>query len=203
MRFCELVGSYGARGALVPALVAAIKEISQNPNNDTIPKEAWSTWVTPAKTAAGIGWREFSERIRTAYCGSTLFRHGLSRERLTRVAEALKSPILFSLAHSDAYWDEVASVVSLGTEEVFDATVPETHNFVAGDFIVHNSIEQDADVVMFIYREDKVKENTDRKNIAEIRIEKHRNGPTGKVELFFHEETASFRSLAKNYEEPL
>lgn len=65
------------------------------------------------------------------------------------------------------------------------------------------SIEQDADVVMFIYREDKVRENTDRKNIAEIRIEKHRNGPTGRIELFFNEESASFRSLAKHLEEPM
>ena len=64
------------------------------------------------------------------------------------------------------------------------------------------SIEQDADVVMFIYREDKDRKNTERKNIAEIHIEKHRNGPTGKIELFFHEDTASFRSIAKHYEEP-
>lgn len=65
------------------------------------------------------------------------------------------------------------------------------------------SIEQDADVVMFIYREDKVKENSDRKNIADILIEKHRNGPTGKVQVYFHEETASFRSIAKHFEEPI
>lgn len=64
------------------------------------------------------------------------------------------------------------------------------------------SIEQDADVVMFIYREDKVKENSERKNIADILIEKHRNGPTGRIELYFHEETATFRSIAKHLEEP-
>lgn len=63
------------------------------------------------------------------------------------------------------------------------------------------SIEQDADVVMFIYRADKVRKNTERKNIAEIMIEKHRNGPTGKVELYFDEETASFHSVAKHFEE--
>ncbi len=63
------------------------------------------------------------------------------------------------------------------------------------------SIEQDADVVFFIYREDKVKKNTDRKNIAEILIEKHRNGPTGRVELYFDEQTVSFRSIAKHFEE--
>ena len=63
------------------------------------------------------------------------------------------------------------------------------------------SIEQDSDVVMFIYREDKVKKNTDRKNICDILIEKHRNGPTGRVELYFSEETVSFRSIAKHFEE--
>lgn len=65
------------------------------------------------------------------------------------------------------------------------------------------TIEQDSDVVMFIYREDKARDNSDKKNIAEILIEKHRNGPTGKIELFFHEESASFRSLEKHHEEIL
>ena len=59
------------------------------------------------------------------------------------------------------------------------------------------SIEQDADVVLMIYREDKVKKDTERKNIAEIRIEKHRNGPTGMVELYFNENCVSFKNLDK------
>lgn len=64
------------------------------------------------------------------------------------------------------------------------------------------TIEQDADVVMFIYREDKAKKNTDadKKNVADILIEKHRNGPTGKIQLYFDEDETSFRSLAKNFE---
>lgn len=57
------------------------------------------------------------------------------------------------------------------------------------------SIEQDADVVMFIHREDKGKDESERTNIAEILIEKHRNGPTGRVELFFDAEHASFKDL--------
>jgi replicative DNA helicase len=60
------------------------------------------------------------------------------------------------------------------------------------------SIEQDADVVMFIHREDKYNENSDRPNIAEILIEKHRNGPVGKVDLYFDEKTTSFLSIEKN-----
>jgi len=59
------------------------------------------------------------------------------------------------------------------------------------------ALEQDADVVLFIYREDKYRENATRKNIADILIAKHRNGPVGKIELFFDEQRASFRNLEK------
>lgn len=60
------------------------------------------------------------------------------------------------------------------------------------------SIEQDADVVMFIHREDKYNENSDKPNIAEILIEKHRNGPTGKVELYFDQNKSTFLSVDKS-----
>ncbi|OHA17609.1 MAG: replicative DNA helicase [Candidatus Taylorbacteria bacterium RIFCSPHIGHO2_01_FULL_46_22b] len=59
------------------------------------------------------------------------------------------------------------------------------------------SIEQDADVVMFIHREDKYKDDSDKPNIAEIMVEKHRNGPTGKVELYFDEKKTTFLSIEK------
>lgn len=57
------------------------------------------------------------------------------------------------------------------------------------------SLEQDADVVMFIYREDRYKENSGRKNQADILIEKHRNGPTGKITLYFDQEKVMFSTL--------
>jgi len=63
------------------------------------------------------------------------------------------------------------------------------------------SLEQDADVVLFIYREDRYNTDTSRKNIADIIISKHRNGPVGKVELYFDEGRVSFRSLEKGYAE--
>lgn len=59
------------------------------------------------------------------------------------------------------------------------------------------SIEQDADVVMFIHRDDKMNETSDRPNIAEILIEKHRNGPVGKVELYFDDKKTTFLPLEK------
>ena len=59
------------------------------------------------------------------------------------------------------------------------------------------SLEQDADVVLFIYREDRYKEETENKNIAEIIIAKHRNGPIGTIKLYFDDQRASFRNLEK------
>ncbi|TSC56392.1 MAG: Replicative DNA helicase [Parcubacteria group bacterium Gr01-1014_18] len=59
------------------------------------------------------------------------------------------------------------------------------------------SIEQDADVVMFIHREDKFKSATEKNNIAEIHVAKHRNGPVGKADLFFRENRASFENIDK------
>lgn len=64
------------------------------------------------------------------------------------------------------------------------------------------SIEQDADVVAFIYREDYYNPETDRKNITDIFIKKHRNGPTGSVELYFDKEKQRFRSIDNRHQAP-
>ena len=63
------------------------------------------------------------------------------------------------------------------------------------------SLEQDADVVLLIFREDLAHKNSEKKNIAEIIIAKHRNGPTGSVELYFNQDKVSFQNLAKQYDE--
>ncbi|HEX5500775.1 MAG TPA: DnaB-like helicase C-terminal domain-containing protein, partial [Thermomicrobiales bacterium] len=96
---------------------------------------------------------------------------------------------------SEVYWDEIVAIEAEGVEEVYDLTVEDLHNFVAADIIVHNSIEQDADVVLFIFREDKYEEESDKKGIAEIIVAKHRNGPVGSINLRFFERTARFADL--------
>ncbi|HEU0085505.1 MAG TPA: replicative DNA helicase [Candidatus Paceibacterota bacterium] len=197
-RFLDLVGSYGARGAIIPKLKKALEEIAPVPNTDTIPREVWNLFINEEKQKADMSFRDLARSMETSYNGSALTATGLSRTRLARVANILKSDTLVHLAEADVYWDEVSSITPLGKEEVFDATVPGTHNFIAGDIIVHNSIEQDADVVMFIHREDKGKDESEKTNIAEIMIEKHRNGPTGKVELYFDEKTTTFLNLEKS-----
>ena len=64
------------------------------------------------------------------------------------------------------------------------------------------SIEQDADVVAFIYREEFYKPETERKKITDIFIKKHRNGPIGGVELYFDNEKQRFRSIDTRHSSP-
>ena len=104
-------------------------------------------------------------------------------------------------ACGDALWDEIAAIEPDGIDDVYDLTVPTYHNFVANDFIVHNSIEQDADVVIFVYREDYYNEDTDRQNIADLMVAKHRHGTTGTVSLYFRKELTQFRDLELRREE--
>jgi replicative DNA helicase len=63
------------------------------------------------------------------------------------------------------------------------------------------SIEQDADVVLFLYREDREKPDTPNKNIVEVIVSKHRNGPLGRVQLYFNETSTTFKSLEKAHTE--
>ena len=69
------------------------------------------------------------------------------------------------------------------------------HRPMLSDLRESGAIEQDADVVLFIYREDKYNENSLEKNIAEIIVAKHRNGPQGGLKLYFDEQKVSFRNL--------
>ena len=201
LKFLKSVGIAGKRKKLVPVMLKEIKKIIPNPNNDIIPKEVWRMIIEPVKEEAEISWREFSQGINTAYCGTTLFKSGLSRQRMFRVSKVLENSNILKLATSDIYWDKIVSIKPLQVEEVYDATVPSAHNFIANDIILHNSLEQDSDVVLFIYREDRYRSETPRKNIADIIIAKHRNGPVGSIELYFDERIVSFRNLEKGYPE--
>ncbi len=150
------------------------------------------------KFLAFDGWERLDEittGIRLALPRSLLYKNGIGRERAMRLAKITTCEELAKLATSDVYWDEVVSIEPDGEEEVYDLTVEDHHNFVANNIIVHNSIEQDADVVMFIYRDDVYNPESERKNIADIIVAKHRNGPVGEVSLFFQASQTRFRDL--------
>jgi replicative DNA helicase len=93
--------------------------------------------------------------------------------------------------------DEVVEIVPLGAVPTFDATVEGTHNFVANGVIAHNSLEQDADVVLFIYRDELYHPDSADRGTAEIILSKHRNGPTGLTQLAFLEHYTRFANMAR------
>jgi replicative DNA helicase len=93
-------------------------------------------------------------------------------------------------------WDEIVQLEPDGEEETYDLTVEGLHNFVANDLVVHNSIEQDADLVFFIYRDEYYNEESDQQGLAEVILAKHRNGPTGSEKLSFLKRYAKFADLA-------
>jgi len=96
---------------------------------------------------------------------------------------------------SDVYWDEILSITELGTEDVYDATVENVHNFVANDIIVHNSLEQDSDLVMFLLRREYY-DPYDKPGTAELIVAKNRHGGIGSVNLAFRKEVAQFANYA-------
>ena len=109
----------------------------------------------------------------------------------------MADPVLDALASSDVFWDEVTAIEPCGSEPVYDATVLETHNFVANGIVSENSIEQDSDVVMFIYREEIYDPKPENAGQADIIVAKHRSGPTGVVQLAFLPQYTRFANMAR------
>jgi replicative DNA helicase len=133
----------------------------------------------------------------TQFCGSAMWNRSPSRERLTRVAQVLDDADLEMVATNDVYWDEIVAVESLGEQDVFDATVLERHNFIANGVVVHNSLEQDADMVLLLHREDFYEKESPRAGEADFIVAKHRNGPTQTVTVAFQGHYSRFVDMAQ------
>jgi replicative DNA helicase len=100
-------------------------------------------------------------------------------------------------AVGDVDWDRVVEIAWVGDQPTFDATIAGTHNFLADGIVVHNSLEQDADVVMFLYRDEIYNRESPDQGIAEVIVAKHRSGPTGLVRLAFLGQYTKFANMAR------
>ncbi|HET7482469.1 MAG TPA: DnaB-like helicase C-terminal domain-containing protein, partial [Actinomycetota bacterium] len=180
----------------VKNLVDLLTPLVANRNQNTIPKEIWAR-VRNLMKEKGITHREMAALRGTTYGGTSHFRFSPSRELLTTYADLLDDPELKEIAGSDVYWDSVKSIELDGTEDVYDMTVPKLHNFIGNSACIHNSIEQDSDVVMFIYRDEVYNHDSEARGEAELIVGKHRNGPTGTVRLAFMNQYTKFASIAR------
>jgi replicative DNA helicase len=171
---------------LVPGERLALPRQLEGPNTTDQEREIQAVAMTA---------RHMQERLGNSYCGTGPYKQNIRRDRGARPARIVGSEAFHDLAMHGVYWDAIVSIVPDGEEPVYDLTVEGLHNFVANDLVVHNSIEQDADIVMFIYREEMYDQNTDKKGIAEVHIAKHRNGPVGVVPMRFEANTTRFLDL--------
>ncbi|MGZ4758667.1 MAG: replicative DNA helicase [Acidimicrobiales bacterium] len=165
-------------------------------DGDTVPRELW-TYIRKCLPHHGLTMADVESRLGIDDFVESFYANPLTRADLLRLAQVVPDPLLRDLARSDVRWDTIVSITELGDEPVFDATVLGTHNFVADGIIVHNSIEQDADVVMFIYRDEVYNPESPDRGTAEILVSKHRNGPTGMVRLAFLDHYTKFANMAK------
>ena len=131
--FAREIGIFGKEDA-VARVVEALGARRAKPARDRLPMAAWNA-VERAK-----GDRSWSELARAAGLAA-LRPHAktLSRPALARIAGALGDAELRALATSDVLWDEIVAIEPLGLRQVYDLTVPDTHNFVANDVCVHNT----------------------------------------------------------------
>ena len=194
--FLRQVGAFGPRRGPATVLVEALRGLRANPNVDTLPEEVMQR-VCALMSAQGIS-RSQMAAIR-GYQNINLD-HAPTRTLVGKYAAILSDDTLKTVCESDVFWDRVLSVTSDGEEDVFDLTVPVLACWLADGVVSHNSgaIEQEADMILLIYREEVYDRNTTKKGVAEIDLVKHRNGEIGTFLLTFQGQFTRFANYASD-----
>jgi replicative DNA helicase len=194
--FLRHVGVHGVKAIAAQEVLTNLGPVVRNTNLDTVPREVWSQ-VKSSLLNRQMTHREFAAAMGTKFCGSTMWKHAPSRARLHRAAALLEDQEIHDLATSDVFWDQIVEITSLGEMDVYDGTVDGTHNFVANGVSVHNSLEQDADMVILLNRPDAFERDDPRGGEADLILAKHRNGPTKTVTVAHQLHLSRFTNMAR------
>jgi replicative DNA helicase len=193
-RFCATIGVHGARGVKVREVLARLENVSAAPKLDTVPIQVWDQ-VKASLEGRGIARAALGAALGRRNSGR-LFAGAPTRQRLADVAVILGDVDLELMATNDIFWDSIVEIECIGEQEVFDATVLGTHNFVANGIALHNSLEQDADMVILLHREDAYERESTRPGEADFIVAKHRNGPTADITVAFQGHYSRFVDMA-------
>jgi replicative DNA helicase len=193
-RFAQIVGGFGPRRDAVNALESELANVAGTAKSDSIPVEIWSR-VRARMAERGVS----ASKLVASQAQRRGWRWLLPPHRnvVGELGALLDDPELKEIAGADLYWDTVKSIDFDGVEDVYDMTVPETHNFIGNGVVLSNSIEQDSDLVMFIYRDEVYNPDSEQKGEAELIVAKHRNGPTGLLRLAFMNQYTKFANIAR------
>ncbi len=202
--FLDKVGGFGPKAEAAEKLAQVLSRTGENTNVDTLPKDIFK-YIRAKMAEKRISHRAMASRRGTSYGGSAHFNFAPSRAVVAEYAELLNDDHLRSQASSDLFWDTATSIEPDGEDDVYDLTVPGHASWLADGIVSHNSgaIEQDADVIMFIYRDEVYNRETTEKGIAEVIIGKQRNGPIGFAKLAFLNDFTKFENLAKGVDESM
>ncbi len=191
LRRCTQIPVRGKKGELLLQMGTTLSRDQTNSGIFGLPKEVSTMVAERSRRRASVP--------RGMWTGRTWHDQGkrMNREGCQEWALEMEDTELFDWATSDLLWEPVRSIVPAGEAEVFDITVPACANFLANGIVAHNSggIENNADIVMFIYRDELYNPETTRRNVADIIVAKHRNGPTGSFCLRYDPQTTRFRDM--------
>ncbi len=194
-RFLDEIGVYGERGLAVVAARRRLDAMTAEGRFDTIPSGVWDR-VSQIMKERSISPHRIQSAVGSSSRGDLNAGICPPRTRVGRIAKVLDDADLEMLATNDIFWDTISSIESIGNRPVYDATVLGTHNFVANGISVHNSIEQDSDVVVLLHREDLYERESPRAGEADLIVAKHRNGPTMTVTVAFQGHYSRFVDMA-------
>jgi replicative DNA helicase len=186
--FLEEVGAFGPRREAAALLIEALRDPNANTRLDAWPMEAVAA-LRAEGTAQGK-----TQHVPQLKRSPGRAQPAASYAAPLDAAEPEKCP------YSDLLWDRIVAVTPDGEEDVFDLTVPGPACWLADGVVSHNSgsLEQDADIILLIYREEVYDRNTTKKGMAEIDLVKHRNGEIGTFLLTFQGQYTRFANYVSD-----